>query len=238
MVPLVAAFTVLFAAFVIGLSGRRVPVLLQRIYGFFWGLLFIGFVAAEIAYFNTGDRTLTLILNPVFNFGVLAGMLYALCVSFLGIPHIESAKEKLLVRGVILYYLFCLFLFFTWNTSHVPLNIRVSVLVRSLLGLAYNLPPLIVLGLIFKNVFQRPAMEPGKSESLERWLKDQNVSPRESEVIQLILSGKSNHSIEKELFISRRTVESHIYNIYRKLGVKNRVQLMRMVSEKSKDHFQ
>lgn len=235
MVPLVAAFTILFAAFVIGLAGRRAPVFLQRIYGIFWGLLFIGFVAAEISYFNSGDRTMTNILNPVFNFGILVGLLYAIIYAYAGSRYIKNTKEKFLTRSITIYYLFSFFLFFTWNTYHIPLHIRVSVLTRSLLGIAYNLPPLIVLNIVLHKLLKGPAIKPGRAEDLNRWLKDHNVSPREIEIIQLVLMGKSNRSIEKELFISRRTVESHLYNVYRKLGIKNRMELMRLVSLESQE---
>jgi len=236
MVPLVAAFTIFFAGFVIGLVGKRAPLTLQRIYGVFWGLLFIGFVAAEISYFNSGNRSLTLILNPVFNFGILFGLIYALLFSYAGTRQIESSREKLLVRAILVYYLFSLFLFFTWNTSHVPLNIKVSVLTRSLLGIVYNIPPLLVLNLVFHRFLKSPIKATAKAENLDRWLEDNRVSSREREIIRLVLMGKSNRSIEKELFISRRTVESHLYNIYRKLGIKNRMQLMRKATEKFLDH--
>lgn len=231
MVPLVAAFTILFAAFIIGLVGRRAPVFLQRIYGIFWGLLFIGFVAAEISYFNSGDRTLTNILNPVFNFGILLGMMYALIFAYTGSRYLEGSKQKLLTRSIILYYLFSLFLFFTWNTSHIPL-LRVNVLTRSILGIAYNLPPLIVLNIVLHKLLKSSAIKPERAGDLDRWLKDNNISPREREIIHLVLLGKSNQTIEKELFISRRTVESHLYSVYRKLGIKSRMQLMRLVSDK------
>lgn len=235
MVPLVIAFTVLFAAFIIGLVGRRVPVFLQRIYGIFWVLLFIGFMAAEISYFNSGDRMLTNILNPVFNFGILVGMMYALIYAYTGTRHLRGSEEKLLIKSIVIYYMFSLFLFFTWNTSHIPLDIRVSVLTRSLLGIGYNLPPLIVLNIVIHKFFKTPVIKPERAGDLDRWLKDHNVSRRESEIVQLVLKGKSNSSIEKELFISRRTVESHLYSVYRKLGIKSRTQLMRLVSEKLRE---
>ncbi len=234
MVPLVAAFTVSFAAFVIGLVGRKAPIFLQRIYGVYWILLFVGFMAAEISYFNSGDRTLTNILNPVFNFGILAGILYAIIFSYSGSRHVDNSREKLLARSIILFYLISLFFFFIWNTSHIPLNIRVSVLARSLLGIIYNIPPVIALYVLIQKVYQIKAAESVGTKALDRWLKEHNISTREREIIQLVLMGKTNRSIEKELFISHRTVESHLYNIYRKLEIKNRIQLMRLVSEKSR----
>jgi DNA-binding CsgD family transcriptional regulator len=58
-----------------------------------------------------------------------------------------------------------------------------------------------------------------------------NISSREREILELLLDGKSNMEIEKELFISNNTVRNHIYNIYRKLGVRNRVQIVNLMQE-------
>ncbi len=64
---------------------------------------------------------------------------------------------------------------------------------------------------------------------VSRLYQDKGISKREQEIIAYIVIGLSNREIEDKLFISRRTVENHVYNIYRKLGVKNRVQLMGLV---------
>ena len=236
MVPLVAAFAILFAAFITGLAGRKIPLFLQKMYGIFWIFLFIGFIAAEISYFNSGNRSLTLLLNPVFNYGILLGMMFALIFAYMAPRRLRKTKEKLLTRAMVIYYLFSLFLFFIWNTSHIPLDIKVSVLARSLIGLVYNLPPLILLNLVLHKIFVFKEWAPGSDADLDRWLQNYKVSAREREVVRHVLSGKSNRSIEKELFISRRTVESHIYNVYKKLGVKNRMQLMRLFFSQDKDH--
>jgi DNA-binding CsgD family transcriptional regulator len=55
------------------------------------------------------------------------------------------------------------------------------------------------------------------------------VTPREREVISLVITGRSNREITEELFISSETVKKHIYNAYRKIGVRNRVQLVNAV---------
>ncbi len=51
------------------------------------------------------------------------------------------------------------------------------------------------------------------------------ITKREQEIIQLICEGKSNREIEDQLFISLQSVKDHIYRIYQKTRVKNRVQL-------------
>lgn len=52
-----------------------------------------------------------------------------------------------------------------------------------------------------------------------------NISKREKEVVDLLLLGKSNKEIEDDLFISIGTVKNHIYNIFKKVDVKNRNEL-------------
>ena len=45
----------------------------------------------------------------------------------------------------------------------------------------------------------------------------------------MLLKGKSNRDIEKELYISIQTAKNHITNIYKKLNVKNRIALINMI---------
>ncbi len=52
------------------------------------------------------------------------------------------------------------------------------------------------------------------------------LTERETEIIEALHSGKTNRELSEVLFISVKTVENHLYNIYRKMGVKNRVQLL------------
>ena|SRR3972149_930977 len=52
------------------------------------------------------------------------------------------------------------------------------------------------------------------------------LTHREKEIITLIVKGDNNKKIAKELFISEPTVKTHLHNIFRKLNVKNRLQLL------------
>ncbi|MBE8566579.1 MULTISPECIES: LuxR C-terminal-related transcriptional regulator [Vibrio] len=51
-----------------------------------------------------------------------------------------------------------------------------------------------------------------------------DLTIRELQVIRCLQSGSSNTQIADDLFISEFTVKSHLYQIFRKLAVKNRVQ--------------
>jgi DNA-binding CsgD family transcriptional regulator len=55
------------------------------------------------------------------------------------------------------------------------------------------------------------------------------VSGRECEIISLVIQGHSYKQIGDKLFISSRTVKNHIYNVYQKTGVANKVQLMNVI---------
>ncbi len=55
------------------------------------------------------------------------------------------------------------------------------------------------------------------------------ISNRESEIISLIIQGYNNNKIGEKLFISTRTVKNHVYNIYQKTKVENKVQLMNLI---------
>jgi DNA-binding CsgD family transcriptional regulator len=48
------------------------------------------------------------------------------------------------------------------------------------------------------------------------------LTARELQVLRLVAAGKTNKAIAKELFLSERTIDRHVSNIYTKLGVSSR----------------
>lgn len=70
----------------------------------------------------------------------------------------------------------------------------------------------------------------------EKFYKKFNISDREVEIIEALVVGKTNKEIAAELFISINTVKTHIKNIYRKLEVKNRVQLLHKIKFSNGDN--
>ena len=62
---------------------------------------------------------------------------------------------------------------------------------------------------------QRPTDEPIK------------LTKREVEVLTLVIEGKSSKEVADMLYVSKRTVDFHLANIYDKLQVTNRVQAFR-----------
>ena len=56
------------------------------------------------------------------------------------------------------------------------------------------------------------------------------LSPREREVADQVASGKTNRNVAETLFLSEKTVETHLARIYDKLGVRSRTALATIVA--------
>ncbi len=52
------------------------------------------------------------------------------------------------------------------------------------------------------------------------------LSNREAEVAELVTQGLSNKEVANQLFVTEKTVKFHLTNIYKKMNVKSRAQLI------------
>lgn len=77
---------------------------------------------------------------------------------------------------------------------------------------------------------EEPSSQPPPSPStwqIDQSRREAQVSPREREVLDLCLKGKKIQGIAEQLGISVFTVRNHLKNIYRKLDVTSRADLVR-----------
>ena len=63
-------------------------------------------------------------------------------------------------------------------------------------------------------------------EELPVRVRDNRISKREYEIVQLLCKGYSNKQIAQQLFISETTVKTHISNILAKLNLHDRMQIV------------
>ncbi|WP_270296988.1 response regulator transcription factor [Eggerthella sinensis] len=72
------------------------------------------------------------------------------------------------------------------------------------------------------------------SATCEVVAKEYLLTPRELEVLKPLVQGDDAQDIAGRLYISPNTVKSHIQNIYNKLGVHSRKELLRVVESRLK----
>ena len=86
------------------------------------------------------------------------------------------------------------------------------------------------------NILERGRLKPDvvypRAEALyfarqcEEAIRRYELSPREAEVLSLVVRGRSVPHIAERLYLSRGTVKSHIARIYQKLGVRDRQEMI------------
>jgi len=98
-------------------------------------------------------------------------------------------------------------------------------------GFLYSSIPYALYGAFLLVYFLRyPTSAPLASDEISaEFLSKYRITKRERDLIMKVMQGKSNADIARELFISLPTVKTHLHNIYKKLGVDSRYELLAKV---------
>ncbi len=108
-------------------------------------------------------------------------------------------------------------------TFFLPVETGFFPNVAAQLGL--GLFPFVWFTKFFPAAFAAPDAVEDRDE-FARFCRQRGLTSREAEVLGLILRGRSNAAIEKELFISIHTVKNHVTSINSKLRVRGRWQMI------------
>lgn len=100
---------------------------------------------------------------------------------------------------------------------------------RSLAGMALLLLPILTLWRSQHRLFRGGMPAVAQAGAVEAFFDRKKVTAREREIAWLISAGRDNLAVSDELFISLATVKHHVTSLYRKLEVKNRVQLNNLI---------
>jgi DNA-binding CsgD family transcriptional regulator len=92
-----------------------------------------------------------------------------------------------------------------------------------------NLVPLLLLRRLLEHRGTVEPKLPFEADAMEALAGQYGISPREREIIGLLLAGRTNAEIGDALYISANTVKNHVYSVYRKTGVRNRIQLANLI---------
>ncbi len=142
-----------------------------------------------------------------------------------GNPFLTSLMERLLRRllaGILLLFpLALLFDPFYRDIQFLRSFYTFEFPVRIFFNLWLNI---MTAYMAFRTMVSMPHI--GKNAQPLRRLVHLGMTPRESDVLPLLLSGKSNGEIAQELDIAVSTVKTHVRNIYKKVGVTTRHELI------------
>jgi DNA-binding CsgD family transcriptional regulator len=99
-----------------------------------------------------------------------------------------------------------------------------------------HVPPLVYLWIFMRSYCGRHSLQPAREGVLVHLFARHQISSREQEVVRLLLEGKSGRDMARELFVSVKTVKTHVSSVYRKLGIKSRWQLITLI-QNSQDRY-
>jgi DNA-binding CsgD family transcriptional regulator len=223
LIPALIALCFAFLGLAFSLVQTPIPRTLTAAFASFWGLFFLGFIFAEWRFFQSGSMAETRIFEMVFNVGLAVFFLGADAVLIVRAGKLRDKVRAGLARATGLLYLAGLLARLSGRLLHSGGH-PLLVITESLLLLALNAGIAVLLAIRVPRLGRSP--EPARDgrreeESFARF----GITRRERDIVRGILQGRSNAEIAASLFISERTVETHVTNIYQKTGVKSRVQL-------------
>ena len=76
------------------------------------------------------------------------------------------------------------------------------------------------------------------AEILRNFAEKYQLTSREQEILRVLLEDKTNQEISNELFISLGTVKSHVHNIFQKVEVSKRKQLLKKYDEFKEEYLE
>lgn len=215
---------IVYALFAVarGFDGRRPSARFDRLFGAGAGLLAVSYVVTAVLpqgsaawIWTVRAQTAVFVAGVLAILGVLAGLA-------LGARKRSDPAERRTVRmfGAAYFAIYAVFVL------TFPLPDPVQFVPNALALLAINLFPFLWLGRPFAEAYAAaPAAATGR-EAFEAYCRARGLTERETEIVDLILRGRSNAQIDKALYISIHTVKNHITSIHQKLGVRSRWQLI------------
>ncbi len=176
-------------------------------------------------FINQEETWLFLFCNIIW--GAVILVLITIFTSNLLNKHAVNNDQPYALRTFLLFYITILSIFFFQNL----ISFKYKNLFMMLIILPMNLFP--IFWSKYKLRLETHYGFPSNinQENIECFVSEYSISKREREILEHILRGYSNREIQNRLFLSPHTVKNHNYNLYKKLGVSNRVELVRKIFE-------
>lgn len=176
-------------------------------------------------------------INPQINFGLILSLviligavIYISLLKLYNKRDIDVEKKQLYKRTSILNSLFIpgfILDFYLIKTLNFSLFIPLYYIGYSVLFLQYFIE-------MYNADLIRDRSKADINE-LNNYLDRAGISVREKEIVTLIIKGFSNQKISNQLFISLSTVKTHVRNIFKKLNVESRFEIISRINKSQAD---
>jgi DNA-binding CsgD family transcriptional regulator len=222
-------FLLLFAA---QLSGRRLPRLVSIVYAGLWAGILVVYALAAGDGPSAPDPSARSFFSIAF-FLLKTGTILAVTGCLLiAAARTKEPGERRSLRAVAGTYLAGFLLFQLSVGGQIPLDHLPGYdFWLALIQIGFHFPVLAAL-----EAYARRRAAAGSSvlfpSAAPEVLEATGLTAREAEIVGMVMRGFSNKEIEAKLFISLETVKKHLSSIYRKLGVRNRLQLSLAMQKK------
>jgi DNA-binding CsgD family transcriptional regulator len=220
----------LFILLVRELLQKKTSSLIKTIYPIISGVIFVGIVAVMV--YGMVKKTVmpvlwtNVVISLFFAFIILGSAIYLFFSTW---EKEDQGKRKAvrifaliyIVRYVILLILSVFHLFFKMS-SDIMLIFSSPYSIMTCTAILIYINRFIQL---YHGTLDTPLQNDQRMEIL---FEKYHISKREQDVVRLICAGKTNKEIEADLYISLQTVKDHVSSIFKKTGVRNRVQLVNL----------
>lgn len=187
-------------------------------------------------YVSSYKRYITVLSSSI----LFLSILYSIAFSFLNYKNIKSEYRKKVLKFLLtITVIFFPYMYLDTRAEQITFLRRVfpyGLLSVPAFYMLWNLL-IIYFGIrYFKtNLDEFYNLENKKDEvkvedKREQFFEKFNITSREKEIILLLMKGYSYNQLAEELVISLTTVKTHVHNIYRKAGVKNKIQLLNLIN--------
>lgn len=183
-----------------------------------------------ITFIKTKDMMSVAPFSRIVSYTIFAIFFASFLSLLIGSRNLINVAKKRLARNLGWIYLgvflFQIFLEFITHPFHDKI-----VLINLFMAFTFFLINTIPLSYIYLYLNKHRFVDalPVSAGNMKRFIANYNITGREKEIIEMVIEGMSNKDISHKLFISIKTVKSHMSNIYMKTSVKNRVQLSNLI---------
>lgn len=211
--------------FVVQLTGKTAFRTFSIFYFIPWGVLLLIFAFTAGRQPSTTGVTFARALSLPLIILKIGTVFFAISYLLVQAVKTDDSLKRHYLRGIACTYLAGFLLFQLSVSGLIPVyRFPIPDYIIGFFQIGYHFPVLAVLSKFLKrqSITRPPQL---LNMDLIKQLSGFNISQREAEIIGLILRGFSNKEIGDNLFISSETVKKHVSNIYKKVGVRNRLQL-------------